>query len=44
MNGRVRLTPYYSVDTGELLTAKATMCEGTDFIHAMVDSINVPVK
>lgn len=44
MNGRVRFTPYFSVSTGELLTAKATMCEGTDFIHASTNSINSPVK
>ena len=44
MHGRVRLTPYYSVQDGKLLTAKATMCENTDYVHAMVDSINVPVK
>ena len=43
MKGRVRVTPYYSVEDGSLLTAKATMCEGTDIIHGMVDSINVPV-
>jgi len=43
MNGRVRVTPYYSVEDGSLLTAKATMCENTDIIHGMVDSINVPV-
>ncbi len=44
MHGRVRLTPYFSVQDGKLLTAKATMCENTDYVHAMVDSINVPVK
>lgn len=43
MNGRVRFTPYFSVHNGNLLTAKATLCENTDYVHAMVDSINVPV-
>lgn len=43
MNGRIRFTPYFSVHDGSLLTAKATMCENTDYVHAMVDSINVPV-
>lgn len=43
MNGRVRLTPYYSVADGRLITAKATMRENTDLIHGSVDSINVPV-
>lgn len=43
MNGKVRITPYYSVKDGKLLTAKATICENTDIVHAMVDSINVPV-
>ncbi|MBP7075038.1 MAG: hypothetical protein KBA81_06605, partial [Rhabdochlamydiaceae bacterium] len=36
MKGRVRLTPYYSVKSGKVLTAKATLCENTDYIHAMV--------
>ncbi|MBU0766464.1 hypothetical protein KKF55_01605 [Patescibacteria group bacterium] len=43
MNGRVRLTPYYSVANGKMITAKATMRENTDLIHGSVDSINVPV-
>ena len=43
MNGRVRLTPYYSVSDGQFITAKATMRENTDLIHGSVDSINVPV-
>lgn len=43
MRGRVRFTPYYAVRDGKLLTAKATLCENTDYIHAMVDSINAPV-
>lgn len=42
MKGKVRCTPYYSVRDGSLLTAKTTMCENTDFIHAMTHSINVP--
>lgn len=44
MLGKVRLTPYYHVDTGELLTAKTTMCSNTDFIHASTNSINSPIK
>lgn len=44
MLGRVRLTPYYHVGTGELLTAKTTMCSNTDFIHASTNSINSPIK
>ncbi len=43
MRGRVRLTPYYDANDGRLLTAKATICENTDFIHGMIDSVNVPV-
>lgn len=43
MNGRVRITPYYGAKEGELLTIKATMCEGTERIHASSDSINTAV-
>jgi hypothetical protein len=43
MKGKVRLTPYYLVRTGELLTIKSTMCSNTDYVHAMIDSINSPV-
>jgi hypothetical protein len=41
--GKVRFTPFFSTRDGRLLSAKATLCEGTDIIHASVDSINVPV-
>lgn len=44
MNGRVRFTPYYHASNGALLTAKTTMCENTDFIHASTNSINTPIK
>lgn len=44
MRGRVRFTPYFSTDDGALLTSKITMCENTDCVHAMVDSINSPVS
>ncbi len=46
MQGRVRLTPYFSMqahNTGELLAVKATACENTDFIHATSVSINTAV-
>jgi hypothetical protein len=44
MTGRVRFTPYFSVESGTLLTSKITICEKTDFIHASVDSISSPVS
>jgi len=44
MHGRVRFTPYLSAKTGQLLTAKTTMCEHTDYIHASTNSINSPIK
>lgn len=43
LKGRVRVTPYFSCSRGELLTAKATLREGTLFVHAASDSINTAV-
>lgn len=44
MTWRVRFTPYFSTKDGKLLTAKTTMCENTDFIHASTSSINTPIS
>lgn len=44
MLARTRITPYYAYETGELLTAKATLRQGTRFIHASSDSINIPLS
>lgn len=44
MSGRVRFTPYFDTRDGSVVTAKTTMCENTDYIHAMIDSINSPIK
>jgi hypothetical protein len=43
MRGRVRITPYFKVTDGSLLTVKATLCPDTDYIHASVNSINTSV-
>jgi hypothetical protein len=40
MKGRVRLTPYYSFDTGDWLVGKATIRRNTLLIHGATDSIN----
>lgn len=43
MTGKVRLTPYFFTQTGELIASKATMRYGSDYIHATSDSINTAV-
>lgn len=40
MKGRIRITPYYDFQTGELLVAKATIRRDTLFIHGATDSVN----
>ena len=42
MAARIRVTPYFDMD-GKVLTAKATGCEKTDFIHGTSSSINTAV-
>lgn len=47
MSARVRITPYFAMEgeaAGELLSIKATGCEGTDYIHASTASINTAVS
>lgn len=41
--GRLRLTPYFDTDKGDLLTMKATLRANTELIHASTDSINTAV-
>lgn len=43
MQGRVRLTPYFTPENGKLVAIKATACENTDYIHAASNSINTAV-
>lgn len=43
LSGRVRLTPYFDFQTGELLCAKATIRAHTRYIHGATDSINTVV-
>lgn len=43
MKGRIRLTPYYSWDTGDWLVGKATIRRDTLIIHGASDSINTLV-
>ena len=43
MRGKIRMTPYYGMPKGDLITSKMTLCEATDRIHATVDSINTAV-
>ena len=46
MDAKIRITPYYSFSgrsKGELLAAKVTGCEDTDYIHATTASINTAV-
>ena len=40
MKGRIRITPYYDFQTGELLVAKVTVRRDTLFIHGATDSVN----
>lgn len=42
-DGRVRVTPYYSLKDGCLLTIKATIRANSELIHASTDSINTAV-
>jgi len=44
MNGRVRLTPYVSTATGEIVTAKATLRSGSKYIHGATDAVNTAVS
>lgn len=47
MTAKVRLTPYFSVDSTrevKLLAIKATGCENTDLLHASSSSINMAVN
>jgi hypothetical protein len=44
MRGKIRLTPYYRIPDGRMISAKATICQNTDRIHATVDSINTAVE
>lgn len=43
MQARIRLTPYFSMEKGELIAIKATGCENTNYIHASTGSINTAV-
>jgi hypothetical protein len=46
MSARVRLTPYFSMvsgQEGDLVAIKATACENTDLIHGSSSSINTAV-
>ena len=43
MNGRVRFTPYVDLQTGEIITGKATIRSGSNYIHGASDSINTTV-
>lgn len=46
MNVKIRITPYYSfmgTNKGELIAAKVTGCENTDYIHASTASINTAI-
>lgn len=46
MSAKIRLTPYFSVvsgDGGRLVAIKATGRENTDFIHGSSDSVNIAV-
>jgi hypothetical protein len=43
MMAKIRLTPYFSAKSGDLLTIKVTGCENTDYIHATSVSINTSV-
>jgi hypothetical protein len=47
MEVKTRITPYYSFigkNKGELIAAKVTGCEKTDFIHASTTSINTAIS
>ena len=46
MNAKIRITPYYSylgASKGELIAAKVTGCENTEYIHGTTASINTAV-
>lgn len=46
MNARIRVTPYFSYqpdNRGELIAAKVTGCENTEYIHASTASINTAI-
>ena len=47
MNAKVRITPYYAYDgknKGNLIAAKVTGCENTEYIHASTASINTALS
>lgn len=43
MYGRVRITPYFSMPDGKLLSVKATIRENSDLIHGSSDSVSTAV-
>ena len=46
MKAKVRVTPYFSYqpgNKGELIAAKVTGCENTEYIHASTASINTAI-
>ncbi len=43
IQGKIRLTPYFSMEKGNLIAIKATGCEKTNYIHASTGSINTAV-
>ena len=47
IKAKIRITPYYSFSgkhKGELIAAKVTGCENTEYIHASTESINTAVE
>jgi len=44
LKGRIRLTPYYEYETGDVLNVKSTIRKNTLLVHAASDSINTIVS